>query len=386
MPTKYVALIVLVVQNASLALTMRYSRIMPGPRYLTSTAVVLSELIKCVICVLIHLRNEYQAPNQHILSLSLRADDIEPPAERSFSLHHLLHDIFSIESGFPKLLIPAVLYTVQNNLQYVAVSNLDTAMVQVLYQGKILTTALCAVLLLRQKLSWTKWLALLILTMGVICVQHPSQSSDAKADFAQAGSYVVGVTAVITACVCSGLAGVYFEMILKRSQVSIWIRSIQLSVSCLVIALFGAFAWDGRAIREGGCFQGYNTVVLMTILLQAGGGLIVAMVIKYADNILKGFATSLSVILSAVASAFFFDFVITDYFIAGAALVLVATNLYGLPNVEPKVVNKSRDEMQAESELLVGGQELEETGLASGGRTDVLSGTPHELETIGQPR
>lgn len=35
---------------------------------------------------------------------------------------------------------------------------------------------------------------------------------------------------------------------------------------------------------------------------QALGGLVVAVVIKYADNILKGFATSLSIIISALIS------------------------------------------------------------------------------------
>lgn len=38
---------------------------------------------------------------------------------------------------------------------------------------------------------------------------------------------------------------------------------------------------------------------------QAVGGLIVAAVMKYADNILKGFATSLSIVLSSFVSYFF---------------------------------------------------------------------------------
>lgn len=41
---------------------------------------------------------------------------------------------------------------------------------------------------------------------------------------------------------------------------------------------------------------------LLATCLQALGGLVIAAVIKYADNILKGFATSLSIILSTLIS------------------------------------------------------------------------------------
>lgn len=44
--------------------------------------------------------------------------------------------------------------------------------------------------------------------------------------------------------------------------------------------------------------------------MQALGGLVVAAVMKYADNILKGFATSVSIVISSVVSYFFLsDFV-----------------------------------------------------------------------------
>jgi UDP-sugar transporter A1/2/3 len=39
-----------------------------------------------------------------------------------------------------KLAIPAALYTLQNSLQYIAVSNLDAVHFQVLYQLKVWTT------------------------------------------------------------------------------------------------------------------------------------------------------------------------------------------------------------------------------------------------------
>ena len=46
-----------------------------------------------------------------------------------------------------------------------------------------------------------------------------------------------------------------------------------------------------------------------------------AAVMKYADNILKCFATSISVVLSSLVSIMLFDFLVTGKFIAGAFLV-----------------------------------------------------------------
>lgn len=49
---------------------------------------------------------------------------------------------------------------------------------------------------------------------------------------------------------------------------------------------------------------------------------------RFADNILKGFATSLSIILSCVISVLLFDFQITSLFVVGASIVLLSTFLY----------------------------------------------------------
>lgn len=52
---KYLSLSILVFQTTSLVLTMRYSRTLKeeGPRYLSSTAVVLAELLKILTCILL---------------------------------------------------------------------------------------------------------------------------------------------------------------------------------------------------------------------------------------------------------------------------------------------------------------------------------------------
>lgn len=367
LPTKYVSLVVLVVQNSALVLTMRYSRILPGPQYLSSTAVVMSEIIKCTICLLVHLHEQSKRPSEP--SSPVLSNDTDSGSAR-YSVRQLFHDIFSVKSGFFKLLVPAVLYTLQNNLQFVAATNLDAATFQVTYQCKILTTALFAVLLLRQSLSGLKWLSLLILTIGVAFVQIPSSGSTTV----QKGNYALGIFAVAIACVCSGFAGVYFEKVLKTTSssasTSLWIRNIQLSVGCLAIALTGTLVWDGRAIAQHGFFQGYRPITVATICIQAAGGLIVALVIKYADNILKGFATSLSIILSTTVSVFLFNFVVTIYFLVGTALVFGATYMYSVPDksataesLEEKRDSTGNGDEDSESAHLTGSSSDEEKGL-----------------------
>lgn len=85
---------------------------------------------------------------------------------------------------------------------------------------------------------------------------------------------------------------------------------------------------DGQAVAESGFFQGYNEWTWLAILIQAVGGLIVAVVVKYTNSIMKGIATSISVILSSVASVFIFNFQIGPQFCLGAAIVLIATYKY----------------------------------------------------------
>lgn len=71
-------------------------------------------------------------------------------------------------------MIPSGLYTLQNNLLFIALSNLDAATYQVTYQLKILTTALFSVLMLGKKLDSYKWVSLVILMAGVSFVQVSS--------------------------------------------------------------------------------------------------------------------------------------------------------------------------------------------------------------------
>ncbi|ORX61669.1 nucleotide-sugar transporter [Hesseltinella vesiculosa] len=414
-PLKYLSLMVLVVQNSALILVMRYTRasVPEDQLYLASTAVVMNELLKCLASiVLLHFSGPVHYRTWHRLTALLHRELIVNWKETA------------------KLAIPATLYLIQNNLQYVAATNLDAATFQVTYQLKILTTAFFSVVILKRSLSQTKWLALGLLTMGIALVVLPKDASTAALQYFMGGtaeeedtafeddgkinlgnqSNMTGYTAVLMACVLSGLAGVYFEMILKapntkpthemvntkiddeddhqgdtsllhdaeemtkldkrnsihadatskrvivvnhadeendvgardvhgrredmlqtQQQNQLWIRNLQMSLFSIVLGLvFTVFLQDGAVVMEKGFFVNYNALTWLVIFIQTAGGLIVAVVVKYADNVLKGFATSISIILSSVVSVWAFNSSLSSTFVIGTALVIYATYLYGL--------------------------------------------------------
>jgi len=209
-PMKWVSLLMLVTQTVSVVFAMRLSRTVhvDGVRYLNTTAVCCSEVVKFV-CSFIFLAQETR---------SIRSACRVIQQHSSTNLTEML-----------KVSVPGLLYTLQNNLLFIALSNLSGAVYQVTYQLKILTTALLSVMILGKTLGPTKWTALLTLTLGVTFIQAPRSKGDAgdkPAATSAVGHAVVGLVAVLSACMTSGLAGVYLEKILKQTNASIWLSTV----------------------------------------------------------------------------------------------------------------------------------------------------------------
>jgi UDP-sugar transporter A1/2/3 len=90
---------------------------------------------------------------------------------------------------------------------------------------------------------------------------------------------------------------------------------------------------DGPEVKAKGFFFGYTRMVWVATLVHSAGGLIVALVVKHADNILKGFATSSAIILSCIVSIAIFDFQLTLLFTLGSGLVIFSIFLYSKPDL-----------------------------------------------------
>ncbi|KAI9137317.1 solute carrier family 35, member A2-like protein, partial [Paraphysoderma sedebokerense] len=327
-PLKYLSLVILITQNATHILSLRYSRTIPGPPYIISTAVFLAELIKLLTCTIIHIYSTLQHRQSYTVV-------------NSYTVSHFLNDVFGPKSDALKIMIPAMLFSIQTNLQYLAIGLLDAASYQITSQLKIFTTAIFSVILLKSHLSGRKWGALGLLAIGVALVQLPSTSttsspSTLKPDTtskatAESAAKFAGFMLVLVACILSGLSGVYFEKVLKQTKSSLWLRNIQLAFFSSIFLTFQMLSFDYTAISTHGFWIGYNPITWLAICLHASGGIIVALVLKYADNILKGFATSIAFLIVSIVSSVLFDFVVTNTFVVGASCVIFATYLYSMP-------------------------------------------------------
>jgi len=394
---KFWLLVLLVVQGSSAILAGRYTRssVPEDELYEISHLVFIIECVK--------------------FFASLVAEYISTNGRLKESLQeHIFHNPFDS----CKVLVPAILYVIQNCLVYIALSNLTAPVFVSLQQGKLIATALVSVAMLNRSYSTKQWVCLFVLAMGVSIValdeqeeQHQQLQFIASQDEAevvlqeeQAAQEVqqlllVGVLAVTGACLSSAFAGVYFEKVLapekvnidnasykkvrnveaqsttvtatatitttttdKPSQPSLWIRNLQLAFFSIIFvflqglcnkkAVFKMSQMNSSgdkssmelSMGERPYFHGFTKYVWLLVVLQAGGGLLVAAVMKYADNVLKGLAMGIGMVVATMFSTLLFGVHLSSQLILGAGIILVS--VYCFSNDIPFLPSKTNTTLQ----------------------------------------
>ncbi len=99
------------------------------------------------------------------------------------------------------------------------------------------------------------------------------------------------------------------------------------SSACCTQLLLDIGNTGGKKCHE--CLQGFGYLAWVVVALQVFGGLIVGMVVKYADNILKNFANALSVIFTVIGAMPLFGQYPSIFFVFGIVGVLLSVFMYG---------------------------------------------------------
>jgi solute carrier family 35 (UDP-sugar transporter), member A1/2/3 len=225
-----------------------------------------------------------------------------------------------------KMIVLALMYGAMNILSFVSLRNISAAMFSIFAQCKILTTAACSTLILKQKYSWTKWRALISLMLGVFLFSEPMWRDPNKLRTADGANIMIGTASVLVEVTLSGFASIYFEKAIKTDplQLNIWERNFQLAVGSFPVYLVFIAVGGGG---EAGHFGGWSWVAVSLACLGAAGGLLVALSIKHGDSILKTLATTGAIILSSFLDHAFLGGPLTpSMMIAGAQVIISIIN------------------------------------------------------------
>lgn len=307
--TPTLAMLFLIVQTSAATIVLRLSRIKAGPAYSAPVSVIYVELLKLIICTLAEAG--YMAVN------------------RKLSWSSIIEGALDIIATSIPMLLPACLFVVQQVLTIVAISHLDVVAFQILMHSvKVIPTALFARCLLGQRLTLLQWLSLPTLAIGTATV---GLTSNDQWQIHRAVPYV-GVMAGVLTGLCSAFSGVYFELYIKQPQERVTVKNIQLSLWGLPLGVLYALFHNGTSLQRH--LQGFNWLVWLAIVLLAVGGIVVGIVIKYCDNVLKNFGQAGSVILTMIVAIPVFHQWPSQLFLFGVVLVVSSTLMYTSFNVQ----------------------------------------------------
>jgi UDP-sugar transporter A1/2/3 len=324
MPRKqaFWALLALIWQNTALVIVLKHSFRAIAKPYASSTAVLCAELLKLVLSSIVASR-EFTRPMVGLWQLVRQAS-------RTYILF-----------------LPSVLYVVQNNLLFYGSRRLPPLVFIVCTQFKIFTTAVASRLLLGNRVSREQYKSLPVLLIGTVAVQYYSMDDTSFSHEGQFKEYALGVVALLIAACSSGTAGVLMEKIIKSSQDhSIWSRNLQLSLISVPFALLSSAVELTCRVERISIFSGFDSVVWLVVFLQASGGIIISYVMKFADNILKCLAVSLSICCCAVYSVVSGQLNFTASLAGGVLMVNIAVYQYSLNARQEKPIATATQNVQ----------------------------------------
>ena len=202
--------------------------------------------------------------------------------------------------------VPAMIYSTQNLLIQTAYQNLDGVSFNVVNQTKFVFTAVFLFMLYGKRQSRLQVLALgmifsaaVLLTLGkqgAASNSEPGVGGDGG-ESAPPNSLLFGYLPCALAAMLSGVASAYSENIFRTHKKNALMYSVELAGFSVLVLVVGGFT---RSQFQGEPFTMVSATLaaakadwkhLAPPFVNAAGGLVVGLLMKYAGAIYKGFAT-----------------------------------------------------------------------------------------------
>nr|GMD64921.1 CMP-sialic acid transporter 1 [Ipomoea batatas] len=230
--------------------------------------------------------------------------------------------------------IPSIIYLIHNNIQFATLTYLDTSTYQIMGNLKIVTTGILFRLFLKRKLSNLQWMAIVLLAVGTTTsqVKGCGEASCNSMFTSPIQGYMLGV---LSACL-SALAGVYTEFLMKKNNDSLYWQNVQLYTFGSIFNMGRLLLDDFKSGFEKGAwwqrvFNGYSITTWLVVLNLGTTGLLVSWLMKFADNIVKVYSTSMAMLLTMLLSVVLFDFKPTVQLFLGIVICMMSLHMYFAP-------------------------------------------------------
>ncbi|KMY88231.1 UDP-galactose transporter senju [Drosophila simulans] len=300
--------------------------------YNTVTVVLLTEVFKLIVSTCLYCRDN--------------------------NLRSLVRDVQKDRNVLGLYMVPAFLYCLYNNLAFVNLATFDPTTYYLLLQLRVVVTGILFQIIFKKYLSQRQWISLILLTLGCMmkqvdfgsfysdanddsesaAIQHQLQShnkttaagTNAHGKNMSGFDFSLSAVFILAQTICSCLAGVYNEYLLKDkgADVNIFVQNVFMyldSIVCnAVILLLRGELIDAFSPQNLGSIMRFS--VLIIIVNNAAIGIVTSFFLKYMNSILKTFASALELLFTAVLCYFLFS--IPIYMNTALAIAVVSYAIY----------------------------------------------------------
>jgi solute carrier family 35 (UDP-sugar transporter), member A1/2/3 len=262
-------------------------------------------------------------------------------------------------------LVPAFLYCLYNNLAFHNLSVFDPTTYYLLLQLRVVITGVLFQIIFKKYLSRKQWFSLILLTMGCMVKQISFGETDsvitttdeAKVPKNNHGfDLSINAVFILIQTVCSCLAGVYNEHLLKDQgkDINIYIQNVFMyvdSILCngLLLLLTGNFK---SAFALENLSETFKPGVILIAVNSCCIGICTSFFLKYMNSILKTFASALELVFTAILCLVLFSMPIHLNTILAILIVSFSVYLYSQSPVVNTAKVSSRKNFEDKRALL----------------------------------
>jgi MFS family permease len=208
--------------------------------------------------------------------------------------------------------------------------------------------AVFSALILKKKFLLTQILAVFFIAIGLS--NFPADTDFMMRSYSLVSNIleneIFGYASIVAAICCYGLAYSILEKNLKSSDVSLWIRGIQLNIFIVPLSLLICVANQQLNEAERGFFDNFNIIAWFFIIFVVALNMMDLFVIKVADSMFRMISLSIAIMIIGIMK---YPFSLSSYSPVklGTGLILAGAGLYSVIDiVQPNLSILEDDEEQ----------------------------------------